>query len=320
MPVSSEKWHPWRIIAFVAIGLMLYAALYAWSDRISRAYGAGNPFYRILAAPAHSDWVVLGASHALPFGFGDMPDQIAAQTGKTVLPLAVTGGGPLTWRLIAERYFADHSAEAVLIVLDDFGFADRRWNAGRMADADVLGKIPADWQTVKVFAKATPHTLPVTVFASYATGFARINDQTRFQPDRWEAEDKFETSPRPSNAADTARIGFLYPAPMSWQAVDEGLNNLRSVIALALTNGARVVVIRPPLPDRFRAALPSIAGFEPQLMAVLADHNVAFYDFSQAIPETRYYFDTDHLNRAGVQRFLDEALAAVLQGDAGRDQ
>ncbi|MGO4910587.1 hypothetical protein ACEN2J_20060 [Pseudorhodobacter sp. W20_MBD10_FR17] len=55
-------------------------------------------------------------------------------------------------------------------------------------------------------------------------------------------------------------------------------------------------------------------------MAVLADHNVAFYDFSRAIPESRYYFDTDHLNRAGVQRFLDEALATVLQDDVGQDQ
>ena len=313
MPRSSETWHPWRIAAFVAIGLLLYAGLFSWSDRVLRAHGSSNPFHKILTAPGHSDWIVLGASHAMPLGFADMPDQIAARTGKTVLPLGMTGGGPLIWRLIAERYFVDHSTGAVLIVLDDFGFADPRWNIGRMADVDVLAKIPADWKTVAVFAAATARSFPVTTLASYATGFARINDQTRFQPDRWEGEDKFESSPRPSDAADTARIAFLYPAPMAPQAISDGLADLSAVIAVAQANDARVVVIRPPLPERFRRLLPALAGFEPQLLAVLANHGVEFHDFSQTIPESRFYFDTDHLNRAGVQRFLDESLAEVMQ-------
>lgn len=313
MPGSSEKWYPLRIAMFVAIGLFLYVALFFWSDRLLRAHGPGNPFHRILTVPRQFDWIVLGASHAMPLGFGDMPQQIARKTGKMVLPLAMTGGGPFTWRLIAERYFADHSTAGVLIVLDDFGFADERWNAGRMDDADLLAKIPADWKTFQVFAAATSRSLPATVLASYATGFARINDQTRFQPEKWEGENNFDTTRRPSDAADKARIRFLYPAPMAPQEMSDGLANLEAIIALAQANGARVVTIRPPLPDRFRTALPPLEGLELRLLSLLAEYNVEFYDFSQAIPESRFYFDSDHLNRVGVNRFVDEALAPVLR-------
>ena len=317
---SEDGWHPVSIAAFLAIGLILYTGLFVWSDRNLRNHAYGNPFYRISVAPEHSNWIILGASHALPLSFSGVPELVSARTGQHIETLAMPGGGPLTWRVLAQRYFADRTADAVLVVLDDFGFADARWNGARLGDTDILPKIPTDLQTIAVLARTAGKEIPFGTFAAYATGFARINDHTRFDIDRWDGETKFDIAPRPSDAADRARVAFLYPGPADQEAISQGLANLEAVIRLAQSRNAFVAVLRPPLPDRFRTQLPEMPGFEGRLLVLLEAHDVPFLDFSALIPEPHFYFDTDHLNRKGVERFLDEALFELLRNGDDRGQ
>jgi len=42
------------------------------------------------------------------------------------------------------------------------------------------------------------------------------------------------------------------------------------------------------------------------------DRNVPLTDFSDAMDEPKFYFDTDHLNRAGMTEFLVRHLKALL--------
>lgn len=317
MPGSDDIWRPRRILAFLAVAALLYAALFLWSDAILRKQGRQNPFQRIATAPERVDWIILGASHALPLGFADMPQVIGDRTGQGTLILAVTGGGPVLMRVIAERWFVDHQAGGVLIVLDSFAFADRRWNEDRLADSDVLPKIPADRATVAALAAAVPRGLPWQTWVAYASGFARINDRSRFAQDGWEAEAKFDTAPRPNAAATRARVQFLYPGPPDPGAVGRGLADLQALIQLARAKGARVVIVRPPLPEAFLQALPGLPEFETRLAALAADTGVPVRDFSAVLPEARNYFDTDHLNRTGVLRWLDAGLAGLIAGDDG---
>lgn len=300
------------MFTFLAIGVALYVTLFLWSDANLRRHATQNPFLRIATAPAKVDWIILGASHALPLGFSDMPEAIRQKTGQTTLTLAVTGGGPFLTRLIAERWFADHSAGGVLIVLDDFGFADRRWNEARLADSDVLPKIPADRTTAALLAHAVPRGLPWKTWAAYATGFARINDRTRFAPDAWDGEAKFDSAPRPNAAATAARIAFLYPGPPDPEALDSGLADLAALIELAEAKGAWLVIVRPPLPQAFHSALPSVPGFEPQLALLSRRLAVPVIDHAALLPDARNFFDSDHLNRAGVAAWLDAGLRAIL--------
>lgn len=316
MPASEDNWRPDRIAGFLALGLILYAALFLWSGRVLEAQAERNPFHRIAQAPLQSDWIILGASHALPLGFEGVPASLRAATGRNTLTLAVPGGGPAVSRLVAERYFADHEAGGVLIVLDAFAFADTRWNEDRLADPDILPKIPADAQTLRVLLRAIPRGLPVGTVLAYATGFARINDRTRFEPDRWEAEARFDSSPRPSEAADAARVAYLYPEPPSEHMIDRGLADIEAVIALARSHGARVVLVLPPLPERFIARLPDVPGLEPRLAALAGRLGVPLVDHENLIPDGRFYFDTDHLNRAGVALWLELGLAAILRDEA----
>lgn len=317
MPGSDDIWRPRRIVAFLAVAALLYAALFVWSDANLRRRGSQNPFLRVATAPERVDWIILGASHALPLGFAGMPDRMRDRTGQTTLTLGVTGGGPFLMRVIGERWFADHQAAGVLIVLDAFGFADRRWNEDRLADSDVLPKIPADRVTVFALARAVRRSLPWQTWTAYASGFARINDRTRLTPDTWEAEAKFDTAPRPNAAATKARVAFLYPGPPDPAAVGRGLDDLQALIQLAQASGARVVIVRPPLPEAFRMSLPALPEFEARLSALAATNGVPIRDYSADLPEARNYFDADHLNRTGVLRWLDIGLADLLAADDG---
>lgn len=301
-----------QIFAFAAMGAVLYAVLFFWSDATLRHHGKQNPFLRIATAPAEIDWIIIGASHALPLGFADMPAALRAKTGQTTLTLAVTGGGPMLMRLVTERWFVDHRAKGVLIVLDSFGFADPRWNAARLAESDILPKIPADRNTATTIARAIPRGLPWQIWVSYVTGFARINDHTRFAPDTWESETRFDTTARPNATATKARIAFLYPGPPDQQTMESGLADLAALIALAQSHGARVVIVRPPLPDAFRAGLPALPDFDTRLAELARKLDVQIEDFSAALPEARTYFDADHLNRTGVLTWLDLGLAKLL--------
>lgn len=314
---DSERWHPSRIALFLLIGSIIYAGLFLWSDRLLRSGAAQNPFLAIASAPARVDWLILGASHAFPLGTADMPEVIEARTGQSTQVLAVTGGGPFLLRLMAERWFADHESRGLVILLDDFGFADRRWNEDRLADDDLLPKIPADVVTSRVLFRAIPRGLPWQTWFSQITGFARINDRHRFAPPSWSAEGRFDSSPRPSAAAIRSRVAFLYPETTDSASVSAALHDLEAVILLARSNGARVVLLRAPLPEAFRAALPEVPGLASGLTLLNQRLDVPIVDHSLLVPDQQFYFDTDHLNRRGVMRWLDLGLAGLLAGNDG---
>lgn len=304
---------PGRVVAFLAVGLMLYAAVFAAADLQARRMAGQNPIHRILAAdPGGQDWLILGASHAMPLDFQGFGDRIAEVTGQRVLNLAVPGTGPLYHRFLAERFFATHRAAGVLVMVDSFGFQSPQWNEDRFADSGLIARMPIERRTLALYTRQIRHGIDPRAVLSYASGFARINNRDRFVPDRWEAEDRFERSPRPSAAADRERIEYLYPHPPDPVATARYLDHLIALIDVARAAGARVVVVKPPIPARFAALLPDEGSFDAALTARLEAAGVAFYDFTPALPDPGYYFDPDHLNRRGAERFLEAHLAPIL--------
>lgn len=314
---GSETWHPWRIALFLLLGGVFYTGLFFWSDRMLRTGAAQSPFLAVTTAPTEVDWLILGASHAVPLETADVPDLIAARTGKTTEVLAAPGIGPFVLRMIAERWFIDHRSRAVLILIDDFGFADRRWNEDRLAEDDLLPKIPADARTARVLFGAVARGLPWQSWLAQVTGFARINDRRRFAAPTWTVADRFDHASRPSVAAIPSRLAFLYPAEGEGRSIDAGLADLEAMVLLAHGQGARVVLLRPPLPDPFRAALPEVPGLAPALDALARRLDLPIIDHSALIPDPRHYFDTDHLNRSGVMLWLDNGLGELLAGNDG---
>jgi hypothetical protein len=83
-------------------------------------------------------------------------------------------------------------------------------------------------------------------------------------------------------------------------------------LALARERGMRIVVIKMPLPAQFYKRLPEEQNFDKELIRLLAEQDVPFYDFSETMDESRYYFDTDHLNRTGLRQFFQNSLRELL--------
>lgn len=146
----------------------------------------------------------------------------------------------------------------------------------------------------------------------YFTGFSKINNRARFERDIWEGEKQFERVFRPSSMMAKSRIAYLYPKPPNSAGLVHYLGVFDSLITLAHQQGIRVVAIKPPVPPNFYSQIPNEAGFDVAIGGLLTKRQVAFIDLSGSLTEPRFYFDTDHLNRAGVTEFFEKHLKAIL--------
>jgi hypothetical protein len=59
------------------------------------------------------------------------------------------------------------------------------------------------------------------------------------------------------------------------------------------------------------------AAFDDAIVRLLATPDMGFHDFSLAISEPGFYFDTDHLNRAGLTEFFARDLKSILVSGKG---
>jgi hypothetical protein len=144
------------------------------------------------------------------------------------------------------------------------------------------------------------------------SGFSKVNNRERLKPDVWEGEAQFERVYRPSASVADKRIGYLYPDGTRAAALERYMGELGELVAAAQQAGARVVVVKMPLPAQFRQKLPDEGTFDAALARAMAARGVAVRDFSATLPEPRFYFDSDHLNRAGQEAFFTRDLEALL--------
>ena len=307
-------------LLYVAIGFALYAGVYCAAERIMLRTGHSNPFFKIAVAQDSTvDWVILGASHAMPLDFADFNARMQGETGLRIVNLASPGTGPLYNRFVLEHFLRAHRGKNVLYVVDSFAFYSRNWNEERFADAKLLRRTPLDpaiaallWDYVR------DEGVDARALLDYVTGFSKINNRERFERDVWEGEKQFNRVQPPSASAVKKRIAYLYPDKSAATASGRYLQEFSTLIATAQRAGANVVIIKMPTPSQYRSQLPDEAAFDQAMSRMLAAAGVRSQDFSQVIDEPRFYFDTDHLNRDGLTQFFDRYLKPVLlPGKAG---
>jgi hypothetical protein len=301
-------------LLFIAIGLGLYGGLFLLAEGLVRRNGHANPVFKVLTADrTRYDWLILGASHAMPLAFDGMEAEIETATGRTILNVSGPGTGPLYSAALLEVFReTGHRADAVLYVADAFAFGSAAWNEDRIADPGLLARTPFDMRVAGVLIRFVWNEgVRARAVADYLTGFSKINDRTRFRRDAWEGEAQFDRVFRPSAAADRRRIDYLYPSP-TVASRRRYLETLSRMVRTLESDGCRVVVLRPPLPGRFRRLLPDEAGFDADLSASLAGTGAEVVDLSASLDDPAFYFDTDHLNRTGVRRLVDGDLRTLL--------
>ena len=306
-------------LLFVAIGLALYLALYAAAEALVWRHGRSNPLFKVAQLEqADVDWVVLGASHAMPLDFDDFNAGLQRASGQRLLHLAGPGTGPLYNRFVLEQFLLRHRARHLLYAVDAFAFYSRTWNEDRFSDARLLRRTPWDPAVAaRLLRYVRDEGVAATSWLDYVSGFSKINNAERFAVDAWEGESQFERVARPSKSALAKRIAYMYPQQTSTAARERYLAVLSELLGLARRHGMQAVLVKMPLPAAFRAQLPGEAQFDAALQRVAAAQGARLVDFSGALPDARLYFDTDHLNRQGLTAFATTALLPLLAA-AGR--
>lgn len=315
---ETENWsgrRKRRLAGFVLVFVLLYAGAAIWAEITVARSGQETAFQRLLQARGETyDWVVLGASHALPLDYGGVPERLQADTGQSAIVLADTGAGPVFNRFVFDQALEDIKVKNLLYIVDSFAFASSDWNQDRIADRKLLRKTPLRASTASLMLSyVVQDDVDPRGLIDYLTGFSKLNDPARFSAQDWRGAENFDRKARPSRYAVQQRIEYLYPQDRADPGmVEKYLGALDALFRTAQAEGIRVLVVKMPLTDAFRKALPDEASFDQALKARTAPLGIDYLDFSEVLPDASLYFDTDHLNRQGVERFYTGYLRDAL--------
>jgi hypothetical protein len=300
-----------RGVIFVLIGLVLYAGLYVVAENLVYRYTVRNRFYAVKTAPlAEYDHVILGASRAAVFDYQDMNAHLEEMTDARILNLSVEGGGVTINRLLLDYFLARHHTANVVYFLDSFAFYSQEWNEERIRDVRLYNRAPFDPVLARLLFQ-DPATR--TVALDYLVGFSKINNPDRFKSDISEEEAvRFEKTYRPVAQIDRQRISYLYPEQVNQAVFERYLDEFEDLIRVLQEQGIGVIIVKPPIPERVYDMIPNEGQFDAAINEVLQRYNVEFYDFSAVGNAEEFFFNTDHLNRAGALNFCDNYLVQVL--------
>ena len=301
----------WAI--FLAVGLVIYFGVYAYAENLVMTYGQHSRWFMIATAPKKDyDIVILGASHAMPFAYDDMNEGLEEATDASIINLSIEGGGIVPARFNLDYFLADHSTSNVVYVLDSFVFYSRQWNEERINDPKLAKRAPFDLALAKTLWKypAARDLLP-----GYVSGFYKINNSDRFALDISDNEGKaFDKVYRANNAIDRQRLAYLFPKVIDQDLLKGYFASFKEMAEMLHARGIKLTVIRTPLPNRVSQKLTGEAEFNAKIQDILTPYGFQMHDFSGVDNDDAFYYDTDHLNRAGVVNFMDNHLVDVLKG------
>jgi hypothetical protein len=147
----------------------------------------------------------------------------------------------------------------------------------------------------------------------YVSGFSKINNRDRFAADVTPEEaSRFTRTYRPVRQIDQQRLEYLYPKNIDAAAFDSYLSQFEELIQLAQSRNMRVIVIKPPIPERVAREIPGEDQFDARLKAIVDRRGVQFHDFTHVGNDDKLFYDTDHLNRDGVLNFFEHSLKPLL--------
>ncbi len=223
-------------LLFIAIGLALYAGVYYASEQLLYRTGKTNPFYKIATGERTDfDWAILGASHAMPLDFSDFNGFMERETGLRIINLAAPGTGPLYNRFVLEDLLTKHRVRNLLYVVDSFAFYSALWNEERFSDAKLLRRTPASLAiALRLVDYSRNSGVDPRAVLDYVSGFSKINNRERFEPDIWEGEKQFDRVYRTSATAIKSRIDYLYPKSPLETDFSRYMTEFQLLIALAV--------------------------------------------------------------------------------------
>ena len=305
-----------RALVFILIGLALYLVLLVIAEMRVRTTGERNPFYQIVtAAPEDADVVILGASHAMPLGFEGITPLLEENASRNVTVLAMEGGGVVPNALMLDALLRKSEPRTIVYVLDTFAFLSHQWNEERLNDSDLYARAPLNGAVLSALIDepASWRNIP-----AYLLGFDKVNRILDPGVDRSEAElTKFDRTYRPNDRIDDQRVAYLFPdAPV--ELMQGYVHRLAGMAAAAQQAGSEFVLLLMPVPQRYTSRLPeSHQAVMEQIGEIAQAQKLCVIDHTEALPDDENYYDTDHLNRTGTERYVTGLLAEALRSPSG---
>jgi hypothetical protein len=303
-----------RAGTFVLVGLILYLGVYLGAEWLVYETAERNRFFTVKTAQQDNyDHVILGASHAAVFDYRDMNTRLEEMTGARILNLASEGSGVTVNRIFLEYFYASgRETDTVVYVVDSFAFYSPQWNEVRLQDTELYTRAPFDPTLARILLTDRAGR---PAFLDYVTGFSKINNADRFEPDLFEAEgSRFDRAYRPVPQIDRQRIGFLYPDDIDTATLESSpyFQEFEELIAQVRARGDRFIIVRPPMPDRIYEMLPNEQDFDRVIQAMADRLGAEVQDFISVNNDLEYFYDSDHLNQVGTLQFFEHYLQDIL--------
>lgn len=309
-----------RALIFVLVGMVIYFGAYLAAEKLVYDRTKRNRFFLVKTiSPTTYDFVILGASHAMILSFEDMNDRLEKMTGGKIINLATLGSGIVPNQLFLDYLLMKHKTGAVVYLLDSGPFMKRAANEGRLNDAELFNRAPFDPELVKLlWSYYSRDLIEINPILDYVLGFSKINNDKRFQADLHEMELIFRKRYRPDIKQIKERISSTDPAVVDQKLFDRYVSLFAQMIDSLRSQNIKVLACRPALPKMYRDNKPNENLFDDRMQALLAEKQVPFKDFSRAMPDYQWYFDTDHLNQKGVPIFFENHFKPFLVENAPR--
>jgi hypothetical protein len=303
---------------FVLVGIVIYFGVYLVAEKLVLDNTKRNRFFLVKTTPvAEYDYVILGASHAMILSFEDMNDRLEQMTGKKILNLATLGSGIVPNRLFLDYFLMKHKTKAVVYILDAGPFMKKEANETRLKDVAFMNRAPFDPELVKLlWSYYSRGLIEINTVLDYVLGFSKIANEKRFSADIHEMELIFNRTYRPNMKQIKARIDSTDPAVVDEKLFNRYMSLFSEMIDSLRAQNIQFIACRPALPKIYYDNKPNEKMFEARMQALLTEKKVPFADFVPVMPDYKFYFDTDHLNRSGVPVFFENHFKSFLVENA----
>ena len=290
---------------FLILNISIFAGWVFALQRIEGQYINWETDSNILAVPENKefDLLIFGTSRGRALTRFKNHLRMEKILNMRIINLSKVGGGPVWTRIFLDYFYSrNNSADIILYFIDPWVLYSEYWNESLCSA--ILNEEPFRY---RFFYDAAFSGIQWDCLIKHVRNY--LTKKWRFESNDTLDRNK-KTVARIDPMAVKERIRGLYPEGVKADVFDKYIRIVDEIIDRVKKRGARVIFVLPP----------TLLGREPgtnlltrALKSYADTGEIAWFDFSDAIKETGFFADHDHLNTAGVELFANNYLLPVLR-------
>ncbi len=294
-----------QALAFAFFACVSYLALLFLWGRLAppianlnyRIASYGHLYSRLLdarQAPA-VDVLIAGSSHA----YRGFDPRLFKANGQTAFNLGSSSQTPRQTEVLFDRYFEHLSPRLLILEVYPGSYA----LDGVESTLDLIANDGLDAPLTRMLMELPNAKVWNTyIYASMARGFSTEPPSASEPAER--DGDRYI-----SGSGYVERNGYYYrhdrPKSKSWTLNERNFEALDRVIARARKKGVAVWLVQAPYTEAMRRSYFDLGGFDRSAFDREMSKRAPYTDFNGlvALDDSLHFYDSDHLNQAGVERF-----------------